>query len=126
MELEKIIERLKQFGYSYVEDEDELFLAFEITKVTWYINSRTNLSDIPEGLIPIGIDMVCGNFFKMKKDFGQLTEIEFELITKSIQMGDTNITFADDVTPEQKFDTAINYLLNGHEEDFLRYRKLVW
>ena len=125
MDREQLIERLKEFAYTYVE-ADANMLDFEEHKTKWHILNATNCSEIPEGLMNIAIDMVCANFLKTKKGFGQLTEIDFENVANSIRIGDTNIQFANEASPEQKFDIAIEYMLNGHEQDFLAYRKMVW
>lgn len=126
MEKEKIIERLKSFGYEYKDDTDAFSLDFAIEKVTNHVLNKTNCSEIPERLINIAIDMVCAEFLKLKKGFGQLTDIEFEQVAQSIKLGDTNVQFPNEATAEQKFDAAINYLLSGHEDDFIRHRKMVW
>ena len=126
METEKIIERLKTFGYEYKELEDEYSLDFAVSKITWHILNNINNSSIPEGLMFIAIDMVCAEFLKIKKSFGELDNIDFEMIAQNIKLGDTNIQFVNEATPEQKFDAAIDYLLTGYESEFVRYRKLVW
>lgn len=126
METVKIIERLKTFGYEYIEKEDAYSLDFAMSKVTWNILNNINQSEIPEGLMFIAIDMVCAEFLKIKKGFGELDSIDFELIANNIKLGDTNIQFAPAATPEQKFDASIDYLLTGYESEFIRYRKLVW
>lgn len=125
MELQEIIERLKGMGYEYVE-EDEYQLDFAMSKVQWHIHNLTNLDSIPTGLKYIAIDMVCAEFLQMKKGLGQLSEIEFEQIANSVSMGDTSVSFVTDATPEQKFDIVIAYLLTGHDEDIICYRKMVW
>jgi len=48
---------------------------------------------------------------------------------KSIQEGDTNITFAlgeGSSTPEQRLNSLIDYLINGRIGEIYRYRRLVW
>ena len=126
MELENIIKRLKDFGYEYNETTDAYSLEFAVDKVEYHILNQTNCSEVPEGLINIAIDMVCAEFLKIKKSFGQLSNFDFELVAQSIKLGDATVQLSNDATPEQKFDTAINYLLSGHDDDFIRYRKMVW
>ena len=126
MDTEKIVNRLNDLGYEYKEDIDAFSLEFATEKVINHIKNKTNCSEIPEGLMNIAIDMVCAEFLKVKKGFGQLTTFDFELIAESIKLGDATVQFADGSTPEQKFDAAINYLLSNHEDDFIRYRKMVW
>lgn len=126
MELENIIKRLKDFGYEYKETTDAYSLEFATDKVEHHILNQTNCSEVPEGLINIAIDMVCAEFLKIKKSFGQLSNFDFELVAQSIKLGDATVQLSNDATPEQKFDAAINYLLSGHTDDFIRYRKMVW
>ena len=125
MENEKIIERLNSLGYVYVE-QDQTALEFCIQKITHHIFNVTNLTEIPIELNEIAIDMVCGEFLKLKAGMGLLDGITFERVIKSISEGDTNISFADETTPEQKFYAVIDYLLRGYESDFVRFRKMVW
>ena len=125
MDKETIINRLKSLGYEY-DYADDYSIEFTIEKATQQILNIINCSEIPEGLIKIAVDMVCAEFLKLKKGFGLLDNAKFEQIAHSIALGDTNIQFADGSTPEQKFDASIEHLLSGHQEDFIRYRKLVW
>lgn len=125
MDKNEVIKRLLDFGYTYSE-KDADSLEYAVSKTKWHILNKTNLEDIPEGLKYVAMDMACAELLKLKKSFGQLEEIAFERIAKSIVMGDTNVTFADDASPEKQFDLAIHYLLTGHEDDFIRYRKMVW
>lgn len=126
MDKEKIIKRLESFGYKYSKDEDDFAIDFSIEKVRSHISNVTNCAEIPDGLIAIGIDIVCAEFLKLKKGLGWLTDADFEMIAASIKLGDASVEFPSNYTPEQKFDASINYLLTAYEEDFLRYRKLVW
>lgn len=126
MDKEKVSLRLKDFGYEYDETNDSVSLDFAISKTTWSILNATNCAEIPEGLTFVAMDMACAEFLKIKKSFGQLTTIVFENVAKSINMGDTSITFSEEASPEQKFDIVVDYLLTGHEDEFLAYRKLVW
>jgi len=73
--------------------------------------------------------MVVGQYLKWKKDCGQLEGFDLDAAVKSIQEGDTNITFAvgeGSATPEQRLNNLIEYLTNGRTREFIRYRRLVW
>lgn len=126
MEKAKIIERLRSFGYEYDESSDSFSLEFAIERVTNHILNEINCEEIPDRLIPIAIDMVCGEFLKVQKAFGKLNNITFEQIANNIRLGDANVQFATESTPEQKFDAAVDNLLSGYESDFACFRKLVW
>lgn len=130
--LEDVKARLKSLGISVSSEPnsaDEVMLFFCITKVTNHINNQTNLSEIPQGLHEIAVDMVVGEFLYAKKSMGALSveTLDFELIAKQVQDGDTNVTFAIDAssTPEVQFNSFIAYLQHN-EVDFTRYRVFVW
>ncbi|WP_144511593.1 hypothetical protein [Bacillus sp. FJAT-22090] len=125
----EIKKRLKSFGLSATM-EDDYVLTFIIEKVTNHIKTQTNLMNIPVPLHHIAIDMVVGEFLMMKKSMGQLTidGIDFGLVAKTVQDGDTTTTFAidkDNMTPEASFNAFINYL--RHDTfNFIAYRVLTW
>lgn len=130
--LEDVKARLKSLGISVSSEPnnaDEVMLFFCITKVTNHINNQTNLSKIPQGLHEIAVDMVVGEFLYAKKSMGALSveTLDFELIAKQVQDGDTNVMFAIDAsnTPEAQFNSFIAYLQHN-EVDFTRYRVFVW
>ena len=131
--LKTVKERLKSMGITVSSEPgnpDEYMLLFSIEKVTNHIKTQTNLSSIPVPLHHIAIDMVVGEYLLMKKSMGQLTieGLDFGLVAKTIQDGDTTTTFAidkDNLTPEASFNAFINYL--RHDAfDFIAYRVLTW
>lgn len=131
--LEDVRNRLTALGIALSnapDSSDNVIIAFIIEKVTNHIKTQTNLSGIPVPLHHIAIDMVLGEFLLMKKSMGQLTidGLDFGLVAKTIQDGDTTTTFAIDnnnMTPEASFNAFINYL--RHDAfDFIAYRVLTW
>jgi hypothetical protein len=123
---EKLIKRLSSLGYTYESETDEWMLNFLTESVEKRILNTINDTVIPEGLTNIEIDMICGEFLKSKKATNQLTTFDFESAIQSIKEGDTSVTFQSGLSPEQQFYAYISSLANGNEEDFIRYRKLVW
>ena len=88
---------------------DDPLLDMVLTKVQWRIKNLSNLSEIPEGLESLAVSM--------------------DAAVKSIQEGDTNITFAlgeGSSTPEQRLNSLIDHLINGRIGEIYRYRRLVW
>lgn len=128
MELEKIIKRLETFGYNYESKADEYSMEFIKQKVINHILNETNQVDVPERLYIVAIDMICVEFLRLKKGTGKLvdSDIEFERAISSISMGDTNISFVNDGTDEQKFDNLLNYVYSQSENELYKFRKLVW
>ena len=125
MEKETIIQRLEGFGYAYTE-ADDFPLEFMIEKVTNYIMHVTNQPNIPEGLNNVAVDMVCGEFLRMQKGFGKIDSIQVETMASNIKLGDTTVQFTEPVSPEKQFDAAVEYLITGHVNELLCFRKLVW
>lgn len=124
---DKVISLLEALGVT-VPDTDPL-IDFIINSVTERIKNETNQTAIPEGLEFMAVEMVVGQYLKWKKDCGQLEGFDLDAAVKSIQEGDTNITFAvgeGSATPEQRLNNLIEYLINGRTREFIRYRRLVW
>lgn len=93
------------------------------------ILNKTNQSVIPEGLESVAVYMAVGEYLNMKKTVGQLTGFDLDAAIKQIQEGDTNTVFAigeGSLTPEQRLNGLIDYLINDRSDELYRYRKLVW
>ena len=108
---------------------DDPLLDMVLTNVQWRIKNLSNLSEIPEGLESLAVSMAVGEYLNMKKSSGQLEGFDLDAAVKSIQEGDTNITFAlgeGSSTPEQRLNSLIDYLINGRIGEIYRYRRLVW
>lgn len=123
---ETLIARLDSLGYSYNSETDSWLLTFCRESVESRIKNRINDSSIPNQLQEIEVDMICGEFLMAKKSTNQLNGYDFERIVQSIREGDTQVTFQSGSTPEQQFDSLIGNMIHGHDEDLIRFRKLVW
>lgn len=109
---------------------DDPLLDIVLNNVQWRIKNLSNLSEIPEGLESLAVSMAVGEYLNMKKCSEQLEGFDLDAAAvKSIQEGDTNITFAlgeGSSTPEQRLNSLIDYLINGRTGEIYRYRRLVW
>ncbi|MEY8524568.1 hypothetical protein AALA90_16290 [Lachnospiraceae bacterium 38-10] len=128
--LEQVKERLKSFGYA-LKDGDKAILAFSIQKVENTIKNDCNASEIPEGLKCIAVDMAVGEFLTAKKTFSpdDVAGLDLDFAVKQIQEGDTNTVFATgdaSLTPEQRLNNLLNYLLTHGKDEFSCYRRLRW
>ena len=93
------------------------------------ILNKTNQSVIPEGLEGVAVYMAGGEYLNAKKATGQLTGFDLDAAIKQIQEGDTNTVFAlgeGSLTPEQRLNVLIDYLINGRSDELYRFRKMVW
>lgn len=124
----KAVAMLTALGVAGAADDPLLDIA--LNNVQWRIKNLSNLSEIPEGLESLAVSMVVGEYLNMKKCSGQLEGFDLDAAAvKSIQEGDTNITFAlgeGSSTPEQRLNSLIDYLINGRIGEIYRYRRLVW
>lgn len=105
---------------------EEMILSFNIDKSVREMEMKLN-SDIPEAFEYALVDMIVGEFLMSQKSLGTLkmNAIDYNMVVKSIQEGDTNITFADGSSDSQKLDVLISYLMHP-EIDYADYRKIRW
>jgi hypothetical protein len=122
--IEDVTKRLLSYGYTVTAD-DSWVLNFIILKTENHIKNQCNTSVVPEGLHEVAVDMVVGEFMQGKKSIGQLTGINLGAIVKSIQEGDSKVDFAGELSPEQRLESLIAYLLHGNI-NFATYRRIKW
>ena len=124
---EEVVAMLTALGVTGAADDPLLDMV--ITNVQWRIKNLTNLREVPEGLESMAVSMAVGEYLNMKKANGQLEGFDLEAAVKQIQEGDTNVSFAigeGSLTPEQRLNSLIDYLINGRIGEIYRYRRLVW
>lgn len=125
-----VLALLTEIGVTGAEKDPVVTLALD--NAHWKIKNLTNLSDIPEGLEGVAVNIAVGEYLRVKKAAGQLDMEGLDLteaVVKSLQEGDTNVSYAvgeGSQTPEQRLDGLIDYLTNGRTEEIYRYRRLVW
>lgn len=128
--LDMAVKRLESFGYK-IKAEDKAILQFAAEKASNTVKNDCNVSEVPEGLMNIAVDMAVGEFLTAKKAFApqDITGIDLDIAVKQIQTGDTNTVFAagdGSLTPEQRLDRFINCLLTYGRREFACYRKIRW
>lgn len=128
--LKKVKERLESFGYT-LKGGDEAVITFAVQKVEGTIKNDCNISNVPDGLMLIVIDMAAGEFLAAKKTFSpdDIAGLDLSPAVKQIQAGDTNTVFVTGdagMTPEQRLDNLISYLLTHGRDELSCYRKLRW
>lgn len=128
--LDMVKERLKSFG-CVLNAGDEALITFSVQKVENTIKNDCNVLSVPEGLINVAVDMAAGEFLMAKKTFSpdDIAGLNLDFAVKQIQAGDTNTVFATgeaSMTPEQRLNNLITYLLTRGRDEFSNYRKLRW
>ena len=124
---EDVVTMLIALGMEGVDGDPLLDVV--IRHVKDRVRNETNREDLPPGLESVAVYMAVGEYLKMKKISGRLEGFDLDMAVKQIQEGDTNIVFATgdgSLTPEQRLEGLIDYLINGRTREFYRYRKIVW
>lgn len=119
---ELVTSRLSGFGIS-VTEADTPMIDYAIELVGLRIKNFCNIDEIPEELNYEWANAVCADFMRMKLSTGGIANVSG--VIKSIQEGDTNITFSESSTPEAQLLECIAKMqldLSG----LVRFRKMVW
>lgn len=129
MNVEDVITRLKAYGYESTDEMvDSGTITLLISDVEQYIKHYCNICQVPACLDHVILDMVCGKFLQFKKSTGQLTGIQLDGVLKSVRDGDTtveyNVSYMAD--PDSTFLTFVDKLINGHTNELIRHRRMVW
>lgn len=123
-----VISRLESFGYT-VTDADSWMIGFAVQKIESSIKNECNVTLIPDDLNQTAVDMVCGEFLFTLKNTGKLEGFNLDAALKSVQAGDTTVTFAigqGSMTPEQRLNALLSYLMTNGRGEFACYRKVKW
>ena len=123
--IEQVKERLASLGYEVVEI-DFFGLQFAVQKAEQYIKHFCNITEIPDCLSHVWIDMAAGDFLLTKKSIGQLSSMQIEPIVKKIQDGDTTVEYAATVDREATFNAYLDTMVHGHDSELIAHRKLRW
>ena len=123
-----IEKRLKSLGF-FEFDINLGLIYYIVDKVKNSVKNKCNIGEIPNELHHIVVDMICGEFLLLKKNSGQLKNFDVEAAVKQVQEGDTSVTFAigdGSLTPEQRLDRLISFLMTNGSDQFVTFRRLKW
>lgn len=122
---EQVVARLESLGYEVTED-DTLALNFAIQKADNYVKHFCNISEIPECLEHVVVDISSGEFLMAKNSCGNLTSIQIEQTVKQIQDGDSLVEYASSVDKNTVFNDYLDRMINGYNNELIAHRKLRW
>lgn len=123
-----VLNRLESLGYT-LKATDDWMISFAVQKVENTIKNECNVDSIPDGLFNIAVDMVCGEFLFSLKQSGKLEGFDLDAALKTVQTGDTTVTFAvekSSMSPEQRLNNLLSFLMNNGRSEFICYRKIRW
>lgn len=124
---EIVVNRLVSLGYTPT-DEDSWMIAYSIKGTVNHVLNQINHSTVPEGLVEIVVDMVCGEFLNAKFLSGQLdlNALDLDAMIQSVSQGDTSVSFSAEGSDETKLKGLLSWLIHGKEGDLICYRKMRW
>lgn len=118
--------RLEMLGYTPTSADDGL-IAYQISKVTSTVKRMLNIVVLPEDdMEEVLIDIVCGDVLAIKKSIGEYSPSNVEQLVKTVQEGDTSVTFDNKTTPDQLLNNMIAWLSSGHNGALMTYRRIRW
>ena len=124
---ETVVNRLVSLGYTPT-DEDTWVIAYSTKGTVNHVLNQIGHSTIPEGLVEIVVDMICGEFLNTKFMSGQLdlTDLDLDGMIQSISQGDTSVSFNAEGSDEAKLKGLLSWLIHGKEGNLVCYRKMRW
>ncbi len=123
--IDLVLNRLKSFTYEVVEG-DEFLIAFLIQKIENTVKNECNITEIPNGLVYVAVDMICGEILMNKKQTNSLGDsFSIDSALKNVKLGDTTVQFEGE-SDETKLNSLTNYLMNCGINEFVCYRKIKW
>lgn len=118
---------LAALGFEEAEGDDLAEIALQ--NGTEQVKNRLNSAEIPKELTNLTVSVAVGEFLRLKKSRGELAGFDLETAVKTIEEGDTKLTFAlgdGCKSPEQRLDELIDHLTDGRNEEIYRFRRLAW
>lgn len=124
-----VILRLQTLGYN-IDEGDNAALEYVINGTEQYIKNFCNISEIPDELYYVAVDIAAGTLLKSKHsiDINVCENIDFESDSiKSITEGDVSVTYNSDSvnSAAAKYSTFLDKLCK-RDKDLIAFRKMRW
>ena len=124
---ELVLKRLDSFGYEPTEN-DVFCIVFSVQTVEKSIKNQCNVTEVPEGLTNVAVDMVCGEVLGALYRTGklQLESLDLDGALASVNVGGASVSFDNNTSDSTKFTTLIQFLQNRGRGEFACYRTIKW
>lgn len=126
-----VLQKLSASGFEFSEENnDQLFLlCLSMQSMRQRIHNECNVSEIPEGLFYVYVNMVIGDLLNTLYSMGKLDIDGLDLVglVSSVDLGDASVSFtnsSDELSADAKFRLLVEELRKGR--DFACYRKIKW
>lgn len=124
-----IVNRLGMFNCEVAEEQKKVIqylIGKTLSSINNYTNQNCNEENMPYGIYYIVVDKVVGEYLQAKRVTGNLEGYDFTPLIKDIQEGDTKIGYSTSLSQADLVDKAIDFLINGKDEELIKYRRLSW
>lgn len=124
-----IVNRLGMFNCEVAEEQKKVIqylIGKTLSSINNYTNQNYNEENMPYGIYYIVVDKVVGEYLQAKRVTGNLEGYDFTPLIKDIQEGDTKIGYSTSLSQADLVDKAIDFLINGKDEELIKYRRLSW
>lgn len=124
-----IVNRLGMFNCEVAEEQKKAIQYLSektLSSINNYTNQNYNEENMPYGIYYIVVDKVAGEYLQAKRVTGNLEGYDFTPLIKDIQEGDTKIGYSTSLSQADLVDKAIDFLINGKDEELIKYRRLSW
>lgn len=124
------LEKLSKIGLECDIDSGDLFLlTLSMQSMRQRIYNECNVSEVPEGLFYVYVDMTIGDHLNTLYCMGKLDieTLDLQGLVSSIDLGDASVSFSNstnELSADAKFRLLVESLRKGR--DFACYRKLKW
>ena len=124
---EEVKKCIESVGCEIIET-DSFLISEVIEKVKNNIRNKTNQKEVPKGLKYVWVTQSVGEFLSFRLKIGklQIENLNFERMAKEITDAGVKVSYDDTMTTGAKFESYLNSLLTYGEDQFYRYRRLVW
>ena len=112
-----------------VEQPTDPLLDVLLEQVQQRILNDLHRPTLPAELEGVAVSMTVGEYLNWKRTSGGLDGFDLDAAVKSIQEGDTSVTYAlgeGSLTPEERLSNLIDHLLHGRVDELCRFRRLAW
>lgn len=125
---ELVLLRLDSFGYE-AKETDAFVIGYSVQKVENNIKSDCNITDIPEPLTNVAVDMACGEILDTLYRTGGLDvgSIALDGAIASVSLGDATVSFDNTASDNSgTFTALISNLKDSGRGELVCYRTVKW
>lgn len=125
LDFQTVKARLEGLGIA-IEDLEESLIELLISNAESYAKIEINQLEIPEELVSILVDMVSGEYIKLKRSMNALPGFDISGAVRSVSEGEVSVTFASGATDVERLDFLISSLIGAGVNQWSAFRKMRW